>query len=92
MKHNSYKLGIKTPYKVGIKKQEKRKRKCKEDNSDDESTCTTFLGDNPFKKQKTAWLNKSDSDVFSRGNHIIFKGDVNKDNIYHLGEEIFSSK
>ena len=41
------------------------------------------------KRRKTAeWWDKSSPDVYSRYNHIIFKGDVNKDNVYQLGEEI----
>ncbi len=45
--------------------------------------------DSPVKKKrKTSWWEKSDTDVYSRGNHIIFKGDVNKNNVYQLGEEI----
>ena len=40
------------------------------------------------KKPKGNSSLKSKLDVYSRGNHIIFKGDINKDNIYQLGEEI----
>ena len=40
------------------------------------------------RRRKTSWWDKSEADVYSRGNHIIFKGDVNKDNVYQLGEEI----
>ena len=42
---------------------------------------------NYLKKLEPTILEKY-SDVYSRGNHIIFKGDVNRNNVYKLREEI----
>ena len=42
------------------------------------------------EKNKKNWgnLSNSDEDVFAIDNHIYFKGDVNKENVYKLREEL----
>uniref|UniRef100_A0A6C0LJ68 Protease n=1 Tax=viral metagenome TaxID=1070528 RepID=A0A6C0LJ68_9ZZZZ len=63
------------------------KRKKDDDDSGSEECNNPFM--NKFIKKVKGWSNdRSDSDVYTRGNHIVFKGDVNRDNVYKLGEEL----
>lgn len=62
-----------------------KKRSRSETDSDSESNEAKKI----IKKSKQLFrFDKYSGDVYSRGNHITFKGDVNKDNVYQLGEEI----
>ena len=62
----------------------KRKERLLSDIDSDSSDNSSKL----FKKIRTNYTREVYSDVYSRGNHIIFKGDVNRNNVYKLREEI----
>ena len=70
-------------YKYSVNKPGKKRPKKRRRRSSSSSNSSDYK-----KKSRGDWHEDGHSDVYVRGNHIIFKGDVDRNNVYKLNEEI----